>query len=1551
MGPFDDLIPGGASATLPPVKTRIPAPALPASVKKTSAPDPFEDLIPKPSKLKESFGKMAKGVLDDFLGTTAPAVMRKAPQDPEAFEGRLRAVSEVVNAIPAVAPWNVIVNTAIQAQETGLDIEKLIEAAKDAVPYGKLVDQVSQGKPVGELESVTAPRELKSPRRLIFNVLKAINPNFKEPKAKTELGQIAMDLGLDLVAGAGPAALEMGVVKAANAASIASRKADALRALKTLKNLPERKLRIRVKRLTDALEGAPKQLPPPAGKYGETFERLTPEESLSRQAVPKAVVEEMDARAAALAAEKAAPPKPSKIKRPIALLEKSPIEIASAPIGTTGARKTPSETLKTAVELAMGRKKPLRGPLGNEAGSVRIGKSFEGMSEKELLEEIDRLRAKGAIPDDELVMAAQIQRDKEQALKEEATSLRRAAEAQEPGFKKALAEIAGKEGSFEPGPIKTVKRMVEKAAGKGPGYEIGSMKDHLRGAVFVDDFANAGEAMAAIKKKFPGAKFEVKNLEEPFGYTSIHASAPIGKGVNAEIQIHTPASWKLKKGISDKIFRKWREELRDIGALPPQRRAALLREMKKSKASWEDFYDKQSQAARDFLEGGAGLSEPTALATKAAGLIEPSSAQVPVASSLTSGKPPLAIGPKSASLPSASLTKNDSMIASTENITADPAKIKLKLKYTKGNKLANERGMARVGDSFEGMSEDEIRAEVTRLIGDRLKGVAKGNKERKFITSVSKDPKTAPQIAVGVEGEYTPVPNQKTLDQANKIIADDFEAAYKMALSDEAPTNVSNAVAQRMVQELQKLGRFEDAINVVEKTAAKATEQGRAIQALSIYSRLTPEGVLQFAQKTLDKAAREVTKGKPAVTAEVLKQLPKEVQDLIKQTKGYISEDQLKKLPPALQQMVAKNAVPPASAQQLQKLKMTPKLTQQLQGLAAKVQTANTPRQRAVATAQLLKAIANQTPVSVWKKISAIQTMAQLINFKTFGRNILGNVGFAGLENISDATAAAFDKAVSLATGKRSKVLPNFRVQFRGLQRGFREGVEDVKLGINTSGLSGQHQLPAPGIFKSKVGQAFEKTLNYELQVPDRMAYTAAYRESLLNQMKAAKVSKPTADMLEIAHHDGLYRTFQDDNVITKVFVGLKKALNAGGEFGLGDAIIKYPKTPANILARGIDYSPAGFIKSMLELSKGLLGHGFDQRKFVEAASRAFTGSTLVGTGILMAKLGLITGRKKEGTGIKELKKKIGLGDFKINISGVKRFVLSGFDPEEAKLRKGDVFKSYDWFLPQAISIAIGANIEENKGKSTGVVGVLADAIGAGTRTLAEQPLVSGLQRAFGYGDVVGGMSEILKGIPASFVPSLLRQVGMLVDDIRRNPDSEDPIAESANLVRLKLPGFSKGVKERKDPFADTVHYLRDSKSPAGKAFSALMDPAITTRYGEDPATPQTEELIKYGVNVTQQGKTIQGIELTQEERDAINSVTGPMAKKFLGYLISSSNDETRNALLSGLKLPLNYEKLNDLGKQKALEAAIRAAKTLAETKNAPAIAKRFLGKKKAEAA
>lgn len=686
---------------------------------------------------------------------------------------------------------------------------------------------------------------------------------------------------------------------------------------------------------------------------------------------------------------------------------------------------------------------------------------------------------------------------------------------------------------------------------------------------------------------------------------------------------------------------------------------------------------------------------------------------------------------------------------------------------------------------------------------------AGGELERGFVTTVKEAPRTAPEIASKIQGEYRQVSNAETLAAGRKLATESHDEVISVLNNPKLAFTKDHAAAvMHLADQAQAAGRYAEATSLLEQAAKRATEAGQTGQAFAIWGRLTPTGALKYAQQLVEKA---------------------------------------KTANPAF----AKLSIPEATAKEITRLAED----------ASKL--AEGSREKIVATAKLLDKTASVVPPSALRKISTLQTMAQLLNPKTVIRNLFGNAGFAVFENVSDLLGSAIDAPLSLVTGKRSLVSPSLVAQGKGLVRGWKLGLEDAVQGIDTMGHTAKYgEIMGRGkTFAGGILGKMETAMNVSLTGPDRAFYQSAFDGTIDNLLRIAKKTdlsqvpeKLATQMLETAHYEALRRTYQDSSNVAKLLMNVKKALNFGKEFGLGDVVIKYPKTPGNIISRGIEYSPIGFVDALFKLAAPLVGKArgletvFDQRAFVQATSRALVGTAgLVGTGAALHKLGLISTKSTAPTTAAATEQAAGLRNYQINVSGLKRFVMSGLNPKEADLQKGDKLVSYDWMQPAAIGLAMGADIDKNGGKKAGVVGGLLDffksgqvldALSASAETVAEQPAFTGLKRYLSVASTGNnGLDKlarnVMSDVPASFVPTFLNQLRQIFDRTERDSTNKNVIVEAGNKVMAKVPGLAAKVPERFDVFGKPINYY-ESKG-AGRVFDVFVNPAFEQTWNPSP--------------------------------------------------------------------------------------------------------------------
>lgn len=738
---------------------------------------------------------------------------------------------------------------------------------------------------------------------------------------------------------------------------------------------------------------------------------------------------------------------------------------------------------------------------------------------------------------------------------------------------------------------------------------------------------------------------------------------------------------------------------------------------------------------------------------------------------------------------------------------------------------------------------------------------------------VMQNPLTPPEVSKNIGGHYIVKPNKQTLAKATAEINANPEAATARILGPQyKPTVHNHAVAMLLAEKARVADKPELMTSLLERVGNEASNPGQAIQILSQWGKSTPTGIVKYAQKVV-REGHKLPDGTPT---------------------KVLTPDQAKTFGNRMEQ--------------IQKLP---------EG-----------RNKNLQTAVLIKDIHSLSPPSAGSKLQNLLYYAQLLNPKTAIRNIGGNAIFGGAENVSDLVAAPVDKLTSAITGRGRQVYaPDLYGQLRAGVKGAKEAYQEAKLGVNLSGTTGQFEAYGrPPVFNNKVGRFLDKALAVELSVPDRFALSGAQYQSLKNQLRASGVDKKlltpdkiwaaklgkdvgvpiTQDMLERAGQLGKYRTFQDNSVPAGILQGLKKTLNYrqfGGKFGGGSFVMNYPKTPGNLLARGLDFSPAGFIKTAIELAKPAFGKGFNQEQFVRSLSRTLTGSVgLVGTGAALNQLGIITGRPDPSKNANQAQKLLGLGQYKINVSALKRFIASGFSPSAAKLRPGDTQVSYDWAQPASFALTMGANINQTKGTNKGTVAKISNSLGKGAgeivdamNSLAEQPVLQGLQTLTGSSGagLTQGLIQTAASAPSGFVPTLFNQINQVLNNTSRSTYSPNPLVSGVKKVEAKIPGVASSLQPQVNILGQPAERYQKGTN---NLFNVFLNPAFVSKYIPNKVLDETNRLENATGETSQFPKQIKytqkvngkNVPLTPQQVTQLQTYIGQKASDQLGKIIDS---------------------------------------------------------------
>lgn len=582
--------------------------------------------------------------------------------------------------------------------------------------------------------------------------------------------------------------------------------------------------------------------------------------------------------------------------------------------------------------------------------------------------------------------------------------------------------------------------------------------------------------------------------------------------------------------------------------------------------------------------------------------------------------------------------------------------------------------------------------------------------------------------------------------------------------------------ARLLASRLFSEGKTEDALTLIRTVSEKGSKAGQAVQSMALWSQMTPEGAIRNAQRNID---------------------------------NY-------------------NALNPDKP-----IEFKPEQVEKIRSLQEKAMSyPDGSREKDVYTALSLKAQEEMIPTTLGDKIRSYRNQSMLLNPKTLGRNILGNMSFASVEKgLTDPVATMIDKGLSKFTGQRTRAMPQYGEYFSGLGKGAKYGAEDVNLGINTRKIGGRFDVGQRPAFDGGVLGKTEKALAYGLQVPDRAFYEATYAESLANQMKAKGVKKATKEMENIAEQEALEAVFQNKGLISdtvnKFRGGLNKLSKEGlevagirlsdGSLGLGDMLIPYAQTPANLTQQAINYSPLGAIKGFGNLAKG------NQRQATKDLARSIVGTGGIGTGYTLAKEGLLTGDlNPENLSTKDAMERR------------RNLELMGIRPNQIQF--GDTGYSYGFLNPVSTMLSAGAKLAEG--------GDTLDATLSAGATLADLPFLSNVNK-FHRDLVYQGMGDAIKnqvaGLPSQFIPTLSSQTADMFDDTVKETYDPNTFKQGLNVALNKIPFARDVLPDRIDVTGQPMD--KYSSEGLGKLFDAYVNPTFVNERKDMPIAQELERL------------------------------------------------------------------------------------------------------------
>jgi len=493
---------------------------------------------------------------------------------------------------------------------------------------------------------------------------------------------------------------------------------------------------------------------------------------------------------------------------------------------------------------------------------------------------------------------------------------------------------------------------------------------------------------------------------------------------------------------------------------------------------------------------------------------------------------------------------------------------------------------------------------------------------------------------------------------------------------------------------------------------------------------------------------------------------------------------------------------------------------------------------------------ANKKAQTDWMDmVLAVRKAGLLTGLKTHARNLISTGVFQVMEEAARLPSSMLDIAMSAFSKQRAVAGPSLRGVVNASQHAATKGVQDAANILRGRGSTAQadvsHELNFQDLGKaSNVINTYVNSVFRALSAEDAIFRAYAMRRSLeaqakvvaLNEARAGAIPRkyvvrratelsnaPTESMAAQAIADSEFATFNNENKLARGLSAFKGHLSKPGQFAM-DMVIPFTRTPSNIGARLMDYTPPGagwtVGKSIITAAREGKLAPEQQRAISEAVGRGAVGSGLILLGYLAAQNGVATG--------------VDNGD------PSRRATLEAVGRPSGAIKVGGSWRRIMAFAPIGNLVSVGASIYEQHHAPLKDEAKRWDKVAAvAAKTLLDQPMVTGLEQAVDVAKDPGREGKQMAAqMVGSFVPTAVADVATATDDRRRDTRTAEGFGKTVGqAVQNRLPGLRNTLPERRDVLGQPVEGRR----------SAAVDPLLSTTAKED-SDPLAREIVKHRI-------------------------------------------------------------------------------------------------------
>ena len=537
--------------------------------------------------------------------------------------------------------------------------------------------------------------------------------------------------------------------------------------------------------------------------------------------------------------------------------------------------------------------------------------------------------------------------------------------------------------------------------------------------------------------------------------------------------------------------------------------------------------------------------------------------------------------------------------------------------------------------------------------------------------------------------------------------------------------------------------------------------------------------------------------------------------------------------------------------------------------------------------------VADQVP-STWRdKWNAWRYLAMLANPRTHIRNVAGNLFFQPLRIVKDRTAAAIEAGLSKAgvNIERTKSFAASHDLYKAAWNDW-QNVKDVLSGNKYDDVRSEIN-SRRRVFRTAPLEAARTGNSWALEFEDSIFKRITYADALAgylqaNGVSAEQVRNNTVDAQlmararDYAGQEALRATYQDRNMVSNKVVEVARAL---GPFG--EAVLPFKRTPANILVRGLEYSPAGLAKALtadlVQVKQGKISAA----QAIDHIAAGLTGSGLFALGAYLFSEGLVTSGGGDDENQDRLNDLTGQQNYALNLPGGGNVTL-------------------DWLAPEALPFFMGVELMDSLGQNGNTSESIMNALQSISEPMLELSMLQSLNDII---DSVSFSENKLGAMAASSVisyftqaiPTIGGQIERSLEDTRMSTYTDKNLKLPTDVqyalgrasARIPLPY----VDYQQIPYIDAWGRREDSGPLWLRTANNFLNPAYTSN---SEVTPVDEEIQRLYDETGESGVvpdrpqryiTVNGerIDLSAEQYTQYAEERGQMQFSMLEGLVDSS--------------------------------------------------------------